>query len=124
MAAKKTETKTEAVNKTAPAEEAKPKKTTAAKKPEGTAKNTVKKTTAQKKTSTAKAEPETKEKSAVITNYFEVDGDQIREEDVVERVKKACKGKEIKTLELYYNMGERKCYYVLNGQADGSFVEF
>ena len=58
-----------------------------------------------------------------VENYLEVNGDQIKVEDVVAKIIEAYDG-EIKKLQTYYNFDERRCYYVVNDKAEGLFVEF
>ncbi len=65
----------------------------------------------------------------ITTTYFEVDGDQVRIDDIYTKVVEAYKNAghrigNVKTLDMYYNLSERRCYYVVNGKSDGSFVEF
>ena len=89
--------------------------------------NTTASTTAKSKTATMAAKPaettKAVEKSSVtIENYFEVDGEQIKVEDIVDRIRD--ENKNLKTLQTYFNFTERKCYYVADGKADGKFVEF
>ena len=60
--------------------------------------------------------------SVVVENYFEIDGEQVKVEDIVEKIRKENKG--LKTLQTYFNFTERRCYYVADGKADGKFVEF
>lgn len=90
------------------------------------AKAPVKKTASKKPA--AKKTP-AKAVSIVSTTYFEVDGDQIRIDDVYNRVLEAYKAAghrigNVKTIDLYYNFTERRCYYVINGKSDGEYVEF
>ena len=76
-------------------------------------------------TTTAKPAETTKaveKSSAAIENYFEIDGEQIKVEDIVDRIRD--ENKNLKTLQTYFNFTERKCYYVADGKADGKFVEF
>ena len=90
-------------------------------------KNTTASTPAKSKTATMAAKPAETTKaveksSAAIENYFEVDGEQIKVEDIVDKIRTENKG--VKTLQTYFNFTERKCYYVADGKADGKFVEF
>ena len=90
-------------------------------------KNTTASTAAKSKTATMAAKPaettKAVEKSSVaIENYFEVDGEQIKVEDIVDKI--YAENKNLKTLQTYFNFTERKCYYVADGKADGKFVEF
>ncbi len=118
------------VKKTAAKKMATKKPAKAAVKPaekEAAAKSAAKKPEAVKKTAAKKAPAKTT--SLVSTTYFEVDGDQIRIDDVYTKVVDAYKAAghrmgSVKTLDLYYNFSERRCYYVVNGKADGLFVEF
>ena len=86
------------------------KRNTAAAKPAETVKST-------EKSSTPAATA-----SLTIENYFEIDGEQIKVEDIVDRIRD--ENKNLKTLQTYFNFTERKCYYVADGKADGKFVEF
>ncbi len=71
-----------------------------------------------------------KEKTVVLPeNYFEIDGMQIREEDIRTRIEEAYKDAghrigNMKKLQVYYNFAERRAYYVINGKAEGLFIEF
>ena len=58
-----------------------------------------------------------------VENYLEVNGDQVKVEDVVARIVEAYDGY-ITKLQTYYNFDERRCYYVVNDKAEGLFVEF
>lgn len=102
------------------------------------------KTTAKKATKTATKKPAAKKPAAkkaavkkapakatsmITTTYFEVDGDQVRIDDIYAKVVEAYKNAghrigNVKTLDMYYNLAERRCYYVVNGKSDGLFVEF
>ena len=84
-------------------------------------------TAAKPKTATMAAKPaettKAVEKSSVtIENYFEVDGEQIKVEDVVAKI--CAENDGFQTLQTYFNFTERRCYYVADGKADGKFVEF
>ena len=64
-----------------------------------------------------------------IENYFEIDGGQVKVEDVIASIYEAYKAAGhrigyIKKLQTYYNFEERRCYYVVNDKAEGLFVEF
>ena len=64
-----------------------------------------------------------------IENYFEINAEQIKVEDVVAKIYDSYKATghrvgNIKTLQTYYNFEERRCYYVVNDKAEGLFVEF
>ena len=81
----------------------------------------------KKKSTTAATKPAetTKpvEKSSVtIENYFEIDGEQIKVEDVVAKIR--TENKDAKTIQTYFNFAERRCYYVVDGKAEDKFVEF
>ena len=65
----------------------------------------------------------------VVENYFEVNGEQIKAEEVVEKIKESYKAEGhriafIKTLQIYYNFEERRAYYVINNTPEDKFVEF
>ena len=82
--------------------------------------NTVAKA-AKATTATATSKPSTAAKNEsreTVENYFEIDGEQVRVEDIVEKICKENEG--LKTLRTYFNFTERRCYYV----AEGKFVEF
>ena len=81
----------------------------------------------KKKSTTAATKPAetTKpvEKSSVtIENYFEIDGEQIKVEDIVAKI--CAENDGFQTLQTYFNFAERRCYYVVNGKAEDKFVEF
>lgn len=92
----------------------------------------------EKKLPTAtKAESKATKKSAAkqenehveAENFFEFDGAQIRELDIRTRIEEAYKDgghriSSIKKLQVYYNFAERRAYYVINGKAEGLFIEF
>ena len=89
--------------------------------------NTTASTAAKSKTATMAAKPAETAKpversSAVIENYFEIDGEQIKVEDVVDKI--CAENDGFQTLQTYFNFTERRCYYVADGKADGKFVEF
>ncbi len=70
-----------------------------------------------------------KKSTADVAHIFEVDGDQIRTDDITDRIYEAYKAEghrigNIKTLEIYYNLSERRAYYVINGKAENQSVEF
>ena len=80
---------------------------------------------AAKETVAAKAATATATKNEsheTVENYFEIDGEQVKVEDIVEKIRKENKG--LKTLQTYFNFTERRCYYVADGKAEGKFVEF
>ena len=60
--------------------------------------------------------------SVTIENYFEIDGEQIKVEDIVDRIRD--ENKDAKTIQTYFNFAERRCYYVADGKAEDKFVEF
>ena len=62
-------------------------------------------------------------------HIFEIDGTQVSTEDVVARIKDAYKAEghqigRIKKIDVYYNFGERRAYYVINDNPEDKFVEF
>ncbi|MBO6107832.1 MAG: hypothetical protein J6P16_00320 [Eubacterium sp.] len=149
--AAKTETKTTATSaatassaaekKTAPAKKSAAKKP-AAKKP--AAKKAPAKTAAAKKTTTAKApaakkaapkrgrKPGSKNKvvESIQETIVQVGGaDLVVTETLVDRVKDKYKNEghrvgNIKSLQIYINVDERKAYYVINGNSDdNSFID-
>ena len=70
-----------------------------------------------------------KDKTVDIGNFFEIDGQQIKVEDVIMRIQEAYKADghrigSIKSMQVYYNFAERKAYYVINGKAEDKFVSF
>ena len=78
--------------------------------------------TAAKPAETAKPVEKSSAASMTIENFFEVDGEQIKVEDIVSKI--CAENTDAKTLQTYFNFTERKCYYVADGKADGKFVEF
>lgn len=67
---------------------------------------------------------------ATTEHFFEVDGEQVKidVDDVKNRIYEAYKNDghrpgNIKTLQIYYNLLERKAYYVINGKEEGKAVE-
>ena len=84
-------------------------------------------TAAKSKTATMAAKPAETAKpversSAVIENYFEIDGEQIKVEDVVDKI--CAENDGFQSLRTYFNFSERRCYYVADGKAEDKFVEF
>ena len=78
---------------------------------------------AEKKTSAAKkvSAPEKAEEL-----FIEFDGKKYNYSDIIEKCKAAYKDgsrKQIKSISVYVNTNDSKAYYVVNGKADGSFVE-
>ena len=62
-------------------------------------------------------------------HIFEIDGTQVSTEDVVARIKDAYKAEghqigRIKKIDVYYNFGGRRAYYVINDNPEDKFVEF
>ena len=60
---------------------------------------------------------------------MEFGDEQVNLADVNAAIEKAYvaagnKASDIKSNEVYYNIEERKAYYVINGEANGDFVEF
>lgn len=79
------------------------------------------------KKTTSKAAAKTP--SFVQETYFQIDGEEIKAEDIVEKVKEAYKNDghrvgSIKTMRTYVNVPEHKAYYVINDNAEDKFVEF
>ena len=67
--------------------------------------------------------------SGTVKHIFEVDGSQVVTDDVQERIYEDWKAEghrvgNIKKLDIYYNFGERRAYYVINDKAEDRFVEF
>lgn len=69
-------------------------------------------------------------KPLVIENFFEVDGEQVRVdvEEVKGKIYEAYKNdghrtSNIRSLKVYYNLPERKAYYVINGKEEGKSVD-
>ena len=60
--------------------------------------------------------------SVSIENYFEIDGEQIKVEDIVAKI--CAENDGFQTLQTYFNFAERRCYYVADGKAEDKFVEF
>ena len=85
-----------------------------------------------KKETKAKAPRTTKAAASngpVVSHFFEIDGDQVKTADIIDKVYAAYKADghqigRIKNVDVYYNFGERKAYYVVNGKAEDKFVEF
>ncbi len=64
-----------------------------------------------------------------VSHIFEIDGEQINTDDISQKIQEAYKadGHQIgrmKSVEVYYNFGERRAYYVINGKSEDKFVEF
>ena len=123
VAAKKTETPVAAEKKATEKESAKKveaKKTPAkrGRKPGSTVKKTAKK-------SGKKAAPAER----ITQVHVQVEGrDDIVTNDIINKIEEAYKAEghrisAIKDLQVYLNVGESKAYYVINGKADGKFVE-
>ena len=58
--------------------------------------------------------------------YIEVFGKKIEHKVIVEKVKEIWKAdgnkvKDLSNLEVYYKPEEQMCYYVINGEVEGSF---
>ncbi len=85
---------------------------------------------AKKETAKPAANGKAAEKVVVLPeNFFEIDGAQIREEDIRTRIEEAYKDaghriSAMKKLQVYYNFAERRAYYVINGKAEGLYIEF
>ena len=82
------------------------------------------KTSAKAEAKVTAAKEEVKE-----AHIFEIDGTQVSTEDVVARIKDAYKAEghqigRIKKIDVYYNFGERRAYYVINDNPEDKFVEF
>ena len=68
-------------------------------------------------------------KKISIETYFEFNGIQVNVDDLVGRTKEAYlasgnKLEDVDSVKVYVNANERRAYYVINGEADGKFVEF
>ena len=64
-----------------------------------------------------------------FAHIFEIDGAQINSEAIAERVREDYKAdghqlSRVRKMDIYYNFGERKAYYVINDKAEGKYVEF
>ena len=95
-----------------------------------TAKKTETKAAAKKapaKKATTKKAPAKKAADAKTTVFVKVGENEFAAKSVVDKCVKAFKaenkGATIKTVEVYINANESKAYYVVNGIADGKFVE-
>ncbi|NLK96973.1 DUF6465 family protein [Defluviitalea saccharophila] len=58
--------------------------------------------------------------------FIQFNGKEIVASDLVKQFKeiwkdKSMKVKDVKSLKLYYNVNEEKCYYVVNDKETGSF---
>lgn len=69
-------------------------------------------------------------KTLVIENFFEVDGEQVKidVEEIKSKIYEAYKNdghrtSNIRSLKIYYNLLERKAYYVINGKEEGKSVD-
>ena len=78
--------------------------------------------------------PVSKEVKPAVENkeefFFEVNGQQVmvNQLDVKQRIHEAYREEghrpaNIKSLQVYVNLEERKAYYVINGKAEGKFVD-
>lgn len=81
----------------------------------------------------AKKKPAAKKKAAaaapVFETYCEINGEQVRIDNIKERVLDAYKADghrigNVKDIKTYLNLAERRAYYVVNGKAEDKFVEF
>ena len=55
--------------------------------------------------------------------YVEFNDLKVEQKELIEKAKeiwkdRGCKVKDLKSVELYLKPGERKCYYVFNGEAE------
>ena len=61
--------------------------------------------------------------------YFQYSGKEIASKDLVSNVKKAWiemtgkKEEDIQDVKVYVNSDENKAYYVVNGEAEGNYIE-
>lgn len=61
--------------------------------------------------------------------YFQYSGKEIASKDLVSDVKKAWiemtgkKEEDIQDVKVYVNSDENKAYYVVNGEAEGNYIE-
>lgn len=126
VAAKKTETPVAAEKKTTEKESAK--KVEAKKAPAKRGRkpgSTVKKADKATKKSGKKAAPAER----ITQVHVQIDGrDDIVTNDIINKIEEAYKAEghrvsTIKDLQVYLNVGEGKAYYVINGKAEGKFVE-
>lgn len=126
VAAKKTEAPVAAEKTTAEKESAKKAETKKAPAKRGRKPgSTVKKADKAGKKSGKKAAPA--ERTTQV--HVQIEGrDDIVTNDIIEKIEEAFKAEghrvsTIKDLQVYLNVGEHKAYYVINGKADGKFVE-
>lgn len=88
------------------------------------AKKETKKTTTKKTTTTKKAPAKAEVKKAVFVEYA---GKQTVTEEIIDKCVAAFKAENkntaVKTVEVYIKPDENVAYYVINGVADGKFVE-
>ena len=129
IASKTEEVKAETVKTAEEAPASKPVAETAA------ADTTETKTTARKTADTAKKTATRRPRQAVekkapnVDHYFEIDQDQVKTADIVEKIYADYKAAghqigRIKKLDIYYNFEERKAYYVINDKIEGGSVDF
>ncbi|HAZ90836.1 MAG TPA: hypothetical protein DCX21_02570 [Eubacterium sp.] len=64
-----------------------------------------------------------------IESFIEIDGNQFSVNDITEKIKDAYKNEghrttAIKSLKIYFNVAERRAYYVINDKPEDKFVEF
>ena len=100
---------------------------------------TAAKTTASASAKPAAKKPVTKKKTAakkkaapaapVFEAYCEINGEQVRIDNIKDRVLDAYKADghrvgNIRDIKTYLNLAERRAYYVINGKAEDKFVEF
>ena len=69
-------------------------------------------------------------KPLVVENFFEVGGEQVKidVEEIKGKIYEAYKNdghrtSNIRSLKVYYNLPERKAYYVINGKEEGKSVD-
>ncbi len=80
-----------------------------------------------KKETKAKAPRTTKAAASngpVVSHFFEIDGDQVKTADIIDKVYAAYKADGHQLGRIKNVDGERKAYYVVNGKAEDKFVEF
>lgn len=99
------------------------------KKAEITEKSAAKKEELKEKTARVKEKVAEKVLDINTLTVLQFQNEDFDLEALKKKVKKAVKDsgkkeKDIKSLDLYIKVEERKVYYVVNGEGDGSFVEF
>ena len=89
-------------------------------------KTAAKKPAAKKKTAAKKKPAAT---APVYETYCEINGEQVRIDSIQARVLEAYKADghrvgNVKSVQTYLNLGERRAYYVVNGKSEDKFIEF